>query len=180
LQGLSGQVRLSCVELTPSAGAYNPSGVGHCGRPVETLSESVFDEGPRCCMVTQAPECISCNSSYPWATDMHRWRMPEGYGGTTLSHHPVKRTTWRAELRPCRGAALLGGDIVGTRSVSFGLAQPHSTVPRYAMPHPRRPRVPRAGPRSHRVQARHRVSWMVDICPWRRRPGEPSFTPRLF
>jgi hypothetical protein len=40
-----------------------------------------------------------------------------GCDGTTLFHHPVKRTTWRAEpvaeLRPCRGAALLGGDIRG-------------------------------------------------------------------
>jgi hypothetical protein len=55
LQGLSGQVRLSCVELTPLAGAYNPSGVGHRGWPVETLSESVFDKGPRGCMVTASP-----------------------------------------------------------------------------------------------------------------------------
>jgi hypothetical protein len=55
LQGLSGQVRLSRVELTPSVGAYNPSGVGHRGRPVETLSKSVSDEGPRCCMVTTSP-----------------------------------------------------------------------------------------------------------------------------
>jgi hypothetical protein len=107
-----------------------------------------------------------------------------GCGGRALPHHPVKRTTWRAELvtelRPCRGAALLGGDIAGTRSANFGLAQPHSALPRCARPHPRRPRVPRAGPRSHRVRARRRVSRMVDICPWRRRPGEPSFVPRLF
>jgi hypothetical protein len=48
-------VRLSCVELTPLAGAYNPSGVGHRGWPVETLSESVFDKGPRGCMVTASP-----------------------------------------------------------------------------------------------------------------------------
>jgi hypothetical protein len=49
-----------------------------------------------------------------------------GCGGTTLFHHPVKRTTWRAEpvaeLRPCRGAALLGGDIPGTGSASSDLA----------------------------------------------------------
>jgi hypothetical protein len=55
LQGLSGQVRLSCVELTPLAGAYNPSGVGHRGRPVETLLEGVPHEGSRCCMVTASP-----------------------------------------------------------------------------------------------------------------------------
>jgi hypothetical protein len=34
-----------------------------------------------------------------------------GCGGTTLFRHPVKRMTWRAEpvaeLRPCRGVALL-------------------------------------------------------------------------
>jgi hypothetical protein len=72
-----------------------------------------------------------------------------GCGGTTLFHHPVKRTTWCAEpvaeLWPCRGAALLGGDIAGTGPASFGLAQPHSAVPRCVRPHPRRPRVPRAG-----------------------------------
>jgi hypothetical protein len=97
-----------------------------------------------------------------------------GCGGTTIFHHLVKRMTWRAEpvteLRPCRGAALLGGDIVGTGPASFGLAQPHSALPRCARPHPRRPRVPRAGPRPRRVRARRRVSRMVDICPWRRHP----------
>jgi hypothetical protein len=45
-------VRLSCVELTPLAGAYNPSGIGHHGRPVETLSEGVPNEDSRCCVVT--------------------------------------------------------------------------------------------------------------------------------
>jgi hypothetical protein len=55
LQGLSGQVRLSCVELTPLAGAYNPSGVGHRGRPVEALSEGVSHESSRCCVVTASP-----------------------------------------------------------------------------------------------------------------------------
>jgi hypothetical protein len=48
-------VRLSRVELTPSAGAYNPSGVDHYGWPLETLSESVSNEGPRCYMVTVSP-----------------------------------------------------------------------------------------------------------------------------
>jgi hypothetical protein len=48
-------VRLSCVELTPLAGAYNPSGVGHHGRLVETLSEGVPNEGSRCRVVTTSP-----------------------------------------------------------------------------------------------------------------------------
>jgi hypothetical protein len=48
-------VRLSCVELTPLAGAYNPSGVSHRGRPVEALSEGVPDEGSRCYVVTASP-----------------------------------------------------------------------------------------------------------------------------
>jgi hypothetical protein len=126
LQGLSGHVRLSRVELTPSAGAYNPSGIGHRGRPVETLSESISHEGSRCCMVTASPECISCNSSCPWATDMHYWRMPEGLRWYNSFSFPVKRMTWRAEPvaepRPCRGAALLEGDILGTGSASSGLA----------------------------------------------------------
>jgi hypothetical protein len=41
-----------------------------------------------------------------------------GCGGRAPFHHPVRRTTWRAalvaDLRPCRGVALLGGDIPGT------------------------------------------------------------------
>jgi hypothetical protein len=48
-------VRLSCVELTPLAGAYNPSGVGHRGRPVEALSEGVPNEGSRCCVMAASP-----------------------------------------------------------------------------------------------------------------------------
>jgi hypothetical protein len=48
-------VCLSCVELTPLAAAYNPSGVGHRGRPIETLSEDVSHEGSRCCVVTASP-----------------------------------------------------------------------------------------------------------------------------
>jgi hypothetical protein len=55
LQGLSGQVCLPCVELTPLAGAYNPNGVSHRGWPVETLSKGVSNEGSRCCVVTASP-----------------------------------------------------------------------------------------------------------------------------
>jgi hypothetical protein len=55
MEGLSGQVCLPCIELTPSARAYNPSGIGHCDRPVETLSKSVSYEGPRRRMVTASP-----------------------------------------------------------------------------------------------------------------------------
>jgi hypothetical protein len=45
LQSLSGQVGLPCVELTPLACADNSSGVGHRGRPVETLSEGISNKG---------------------------------------------------------------------------------------------------------------------------------------
>jgi hypothetical protein len=48
-------VRLSRVELTPLPGPYNPSGVGHRGRLVETLLEGVPHEGSRCCTVTASP-----------------------------------------------------------------------------------------------------------------------------
>jgi hypothetical protein len=48
-------VGLPYVELTPLAGAYNPSGVSHCGWPVETLSEGVSNEGSRRCVVTASP-----------------------------------------------------------------------------------------------------------------------------
>jgi hypothetical protein len=48
-------MRLLCVELTPPAGAHNPSGVGHRGWPVETLSEGIPHEGSRRCMVAASP-----------------------------------------------------------------------------------------------------------------------------
>ena len=55
LQSLSGQVGLLRIELTPLAGAYNPSGVGHRDWLVETLSEGISNEGSRRCMVTASP-----------------------------------------------------------------------------------------------------------------------------
>jgi hypothetical protein len=69
---------------------------------------------------------------------------PRGCGGTTLFHHPVKRTTWRAkpvaELRPCRGATLLGGDIPGTGSANSGFVG----VSRPGVPGPTSEMSPRA------------------------------------
>jgi hypothetical protein len=55
LQSQSGQVGLLCVELTSLAGAYNPSGVGHRGWSVETLSEGISNKGSRCCVMTASP-----------------------------------------------------------------------------------------------------------------------------
>jgi hypothetical protein len=48
-------MRLLCVELTPLVGAHNPSGVGHRGWPVETLSEGIPHEGSRRYMVAASP-----------------------------------------------------------------------------------------------------------------------------
>jgi hypothetical protein len=47
LESLGWQMGLSHVVLTPFTGAYNAHGVCHCSRPVEALSKSVLDEGPR-------------------------------------------------------------------------------------------------------------------------------------
>jgi hypothetical protein len=47
LERLGWQMGLPRVVLTPFAGAYNVHGISHRGQPVETLSESVPDEGPR-------------------------------------------------------------------------------------------------------------------------------------
>jgi hypothetical protein len=41
--------------LTPLAGVYNPSGVGHRGWPVETLSEGISNKGSRRFVVTASP-----------------------------------------------------------------------------------------------------------------------------
>ena len=43
LECLGWQVGLSSVVLTPFTGAHNLFSVGYCGRPVEALSEHVFD-----------------------------------------------------------------------------------------------------------------------------------------
>jgi hypothetical protein len=55
LQSLSGQAGLPCVELTPLAGADYSSGVGHCGRLVETLSEGVSNKGSGRRVMTASP-----------------------------------------------------------------------------------------------------------------------------
>ena len=43
------------IELTPFAGADNSIGVGHRGRPVETLSEGVSNKGSRRCVMAASP-----------------------------------------------------------------------------------------------------------------------------
>jgi hypothetical protein len=96
-------VYLFRVELTPSAGAYNPSGVGHCGRPVETLSESISDEGPRCCMV-------------------HRWRMPEGLRWYNSFSSPSK-TNDLARRASHRASALSRGSSPQRRYCRYGVCQ---------------------------------------------------------
>jgi hypothetical protein len=55
LQSLGGQVCLPRVELTPFAGADNSSGVGHRGRPVETLSKGISNKGSRRCVMAASP-----------------------------------------------------------------------------------------------------------------------------
>ena len=52
---LGRQVGLPSVVSTPFAGAHNLFNIGYYGRPVEALSECVFDQGPRCGMVPVDP-----------------------------------------------------------------------------------------------------------------------------
>jgi hypothetical protein len=62
------------------------------------------------------------------APDLRRWiciaeGCLRGCGGRAPFRHLARRTTWHAvpvaELRLCRGVALLDGDIAGTGSASF-------------------------------------------------------------
>ena len=46
---------LPSVVLAPFVGAYDLLGIGYCDRPVEALSECVFDQGPRRGMVPVDP-----------------------------------------------------------------------------------------------------------------------------
>jgi hypothetical protein len=55
LQSLGGQVGLLRIELTPFAGADNPSGVSHRRWPVEALSEGIPDKGSRRCVMAASP-----------------------------------------------------------------------------------------------------------------------------
>jgi hypothetical protein len=124
LKGLSGQVRLSCVELTPSAGAYNPSGVGHRSWVSRNLVGKRFPRGLEVLHGDHKPPSVFLVT----ALVLGQWicivgKLLRGCGGTAPFHHPVKRTTWRAEpiaeLRSCRGAALLRGVIPGMGSASL-------------------------------------------------------------
>ena len=41
LQSLSGEMNLPSIELASLAGSHDLRGIGHSGRPVETLSEGI-------------------------------------------------------------------------------------------------------------------------------------------
>ena len=55
LECLGRLVGLLSIVLTPFTGAHNMFSVGYRGRPVEALSEHVFDRGPRRGMVPTDP-----------------------------------------------------------------------------------------------------------------------------
>ena len=55
LECLGWQVGLPSIVLTPFVGAHNLFSVGYYGRPVETLSKCISDQGPRCGMVPVDP-----------------------------------------------------------------------------------------------------------------------------
>ena len=56
---------LPSVVLTPFIGAHNLFSIGYCGRPVEALSECVFDQGPRCGMVSVDPTVDITHQLFP-------------------------------------------------------------------------------------------------------------------
>jgi hypothetical protein len=89
-------VCLPCVELTPLAGAYNPSGVGHRGWPVETLSEGVSNEGSRCCLMTASPlpgtPTVGVSTpGVPGPTSKLSLRVPAQMGRRETEHKGEKR-----------------------------------------------------------------------------------------
>jgi hypothetical protein len=77
-------------------------------------------------MVTASPRVYLLQQLLSFGDGYASLENARGAGGRAPFHHPVKRTTWLtepvAELRPCQGVALLGGDIAGTGSASSGLA----------------------------------------------------------
>jgi hypothetical protein len=152
-------VGLLRIELATFAGADNSSGVSHRRWPVEALPESIPDKGSGCCVMAASPPSVFLAG----VPDLRLWRCaaegcPRGCGGRAPPHRPARRTTWRvalpAEPRLCRGVALLGGDIVGTRPANLDQAWPRSAPPRRPVPRPRGPRVPRAEPRVPRAAPR--------------------------
>jgi hypothetical protein len=51
LEGVSREIGLASVKLSPFAGVHNLAGVSNRGRPVEALAECVAHEGARGCVV---------------------------------------------------------------------------------------------------------------------------------
>jgi hypothetical protein len=68
------------------------------------------------------PECISCNNSCPWATDMHRWRMPEGLRWYNSFLSPSK-TNDLARRASRRASALSRGSSPRRRYSRYGVYQ---------------------------------------------------------
>jgi hypothetical protein len=73
-------------------------------------------------MVTASPECISCNSSCPWAMDMHRWRMPKGLRWYNSFSSPSK-TNDLARRASRRASALSRGSSPWRRYSRYGVCQ---------------------------------------------------------
>ena len=59
------EVSLPSVVLAPFAGAYDLLGIGYRGRPVEALSECVFDQGSGRGMVTIDPTMDIAHQTLP-------------------------------------------------------------------------------------------------------------------
>jgi hypothetical protein len=73
-------------------------------------------------MVTASPECISCNSSCPWVTDMHHWRMPEGLRWYNSFSSPSKMNDL-APRASRRALALSRGSSPRRRYSRYGVYQ---------------------------------------------------------
>jgi hypothetical protein len=55
LQGMCRKMGLPRIVLTTLAGAYQLDSIGDRGRPIESLSKGISDEGSRCCVVAASP-----------------------------------------------------------------------------------------------------------------------------
>jgi hypothetical protein len=57
------EISISCIELTPLAGAYDLIGVSDRRGPVEALAERVAHEGARC-RVMAAHACVNVTDEF--------------------------------------------------------------------------------------------------------------------
>jgi hypothetical protein len=135
-------------------------------------------------MVTASPECISCNSSCPWAIDMYRWRMSEMLRWYNSFSSPSK-TNDLARRASRRASALSRGSSPRRRYSRYEVCQFRFGVTPLCAPSTRKasPSVAEGTSGWSEVSSGSGVSSILtdgSYMSLEKTFGEPSSAPRLF